>query len=56
MISVADSYASLRESAISDRNTDLVSPLATLWLWRGFRRKTALLSINRMESGDIQRG
>ena len=55
-ISVAASFDCLRESAIKDRQTALVSPLATFRLWWGFRRKAALLSINRMEAGDIQRG
>ena len=36
--------------------TALVIPLATLRLCRGFCCKAAHLSINRMESGDIQRG
>ena len=31
-------------------------PLAMFWLWQGFRRKANLLSINRMEAGDTQRG
>ena len=54
-ISVAVSSTSLQESSISDRRTALVILLATFWLWRRFQLKAALLSINGMESGDIQR-
>ena len=55
-ISVAAYYDRLRESSISDWRTALVIPLATLRLCQGFRHKADILSINRMESSDIQRG
>ena len=56
LISVAASSDRLRESAISDRWTALMIPLNMFRLWQGFRRKSYLLLINQMESGDIQRG
>ena len=56
MISVASSYALLRESSKRDWKTALVRPLAMLRLCQGFWRKAARLSINRMESEEIQRG
>ena len=56
LISVADSSTRLWVTAIRDWWTALVAPLATFRLWRGFWRKVAILSINRMESGDIQKG
>ena len=55
-ISVAASSACLRESAIRDRRTALVSLLATLRPWRGFCCKAARLSIKWLDSGGIQRG
>ena len=55
-ISVAAPSARFRESAIRDRQMDMLSPLNTLRMWLGFCFKAARLSTNRMESGDIQRG
>ena len=54
-IYVSTPFARLWESAIRYQRMVLVRPLVTFRLWRGFRRKDALLSTSWMEYGDIQR-